>query len=285
MTTFPSDERERAGAELALSALALAEQGQPVLPLNGKAPHGGYGLRHASTDPGLIAAWWREWPAANIGMRCDGLAVLDVDGPAGEQSLRDLQRRFGALPPTRRQTTGKGRHLLYRSATAVVGNSTRPLGNPPGLDIRGGTRGYVVVAPSVHASGRRYAWTDPEQEIAALPASWLEPLTSIVSAQVMTPRSVGLGCERSSAYGHAALASELGRLLRAREGERNERLNESVFRLARLAAGGELALHELEQQALAIAGRLGLLEHEREKTLRTIERALTAGLRYPRGRR
>lgn len=258
------------------AALELASEGHPVLPLDEKTPLGRYGLSYATVDVDTIVGWWWQWPAANIGLRCDGLCVVDVDGDPGEESLDRLEHRLGPLPLTRAQTTGKGRHMLF-SAPAELGNSTVPLGQPAGIDLRCGRRGYIVAAPSRHPSGRRYRWFDPEQPVSPLPATWLRALQRPRLRQVSSPTLTG----RSSAYGRAALQSELERLLRAREGERNNQLNLGVFRLAQLAAGGELDLGELEREAVLVAGLAGLSETESRKTIRS---ALNAGLRYRRRR-
>jgi hypothetical protein len=223
-----------------------------------------------------VAAWWTSWPEANIGLRCDSLLVFDVDGEQGEHSLERLEHRFGRLPVTRTQRTGKGRHLLY-GVPIELGNSTRRLGNPPGVDLRCGRRGYIVAAPSVHASGSVYTWVDPEAPVHSLPATYLEALAR-PTVQRSRPASVGES-STSSAYGRAALRDELERLLRVQEGERNETLNLAVFRMAQLVAGGELARVELERQALAVALLLGLERGESEKTIRS---ALRAGLFFPR---
>jgi Bifunctional DNA primase/polymerase, N-terminal len=263
-------------SNMLVAALRLAGEGRPVLPLEGKSPLGGYGLSYATTDVSAIAAWWRRWPAANIGLRCDGLCVVDVDGDPGEESLERLEHRLGPLPLTRAQATGKGRHMLY-SAPVELGNSTGALGRPAGIDLRCGRRGYIVCAPSRHPSGRRYRWFDPERPVAALPARWLEALWRPRPRPVALPALSG----RSSAYGRAALRDELERLLRAPEGERNNTLNLAVFRLAQLAAGGELDLSELEREAALVASLAGLSEIESRKTIRS---ALHAGLRYRRRR-
>jgi hypothetical protein len=266
------------------AALELARDGHPVLPLQGKAPRGGYGLSSATTDEGsattdegAIAGWWRRWPEANVGLRCDGLLVVDVDGPAGEQALGLLERMLEPLPPTRSQTTGKGRHLLY-STPLELGNSTAALGRPTGVDLRSGRRGYIVAAPSVHPSGRRYRWLNLETPVAGLPAIWLRALCRPRTRPAIAPRATG----RSSAYGRAAMQAELELLLRAREGERNETLNLAVYRLAQLAAGGELHQAELEAEATLVGALAGLPALEVRKTVRS---ALEAGLRHPRRRR
>src|SRR3974377_404925 len=84
-----------------------------------------------------------------------GVWILDVDGEDGEATLRGLQARLGALPRTREVITGGGRHLWFRD-TGPIPSTTRRIG--AGLDTKG-DGGYVIAPPSVHPSGRRYAWS------------------------------------------------------------------------------------------------------------------------------
>ena len=251
---------------------------QPVLPLEprGKRPLAGLGLRSATRDSETVRSWWSRWPEANIGLRCDGLTVFDVDGEAGKESLAQLEERYGALPDTRTALTGKGEHHWYR-CRLPVGNSTQGLGHPAGLDIRGGARGYVCAPPSVHASGRRYEWAN-EGPIAELPASWLERLT----ATPYLPRAASCEGTTETAYGRAALDSELERLLRVRPGKRNEKLHLAVFRLAQLVAGGQLPRDRVERDCLEVALLLGLGAHESRLTIRS---GMSAGLNFPRSPR
>ncbi len=195
MTTFPSKGNDTTAEDLSAvliaQALTLASHGHPVLPLhtpaatgcscgNGGCSRSGkhprrYGLSHASAAPRQVEAWWAEWPAANIGLRCDQLFVLDIDGSDGAESLERLEHKLGKLPPTKAQRTSRGFHRFYRvTCDASIGNSTRRLGYPAGMDVRAGKRGYVVAAPSLHASGHRYRWIDPERPITPLPPVWLE---------------------------------------------------------------------------------------------------------------
>jgi hypothetical protein len=238
-------------------------------------------LRPARRDHGRCAgeAWWWGQPWANIGLRCDGLLVLDVDGRDGERSLYALEAELGELPGTREQRTGRGRHLLYAASGVSLGNSTRPLGDPVGLDLRAGTRGYIVAAPSRHASGERYRWSDPGRPPAPLPLGWLERLELPLRRLVPSPPLDEMA--ETTAYGRAALEDELCAILRARTGKRNETLNCSVFKLAQLVAEHRLARRELEQGAFEIALLAGLTPFESE---RTIHSALEAGLHAPRRR-
>jgi Bifunctional DNA primase/polymerase, N-terminal len=177
------------------------------------------------------------------------------------------------LPPSRLACTGKGEHRYYR-CPMLAGNSTRGLGRPAGIDLRGGARGYVCAPPSVHASGRRYEWANDEP-IADLPESWLRPLIAIIV--ITPPPSVRPSTE--TGYGRAALESEIEVLLRAQPGERNEQLNRSVFRLAQLVAGGQLTETRVESATRQAALMLGLGPVE---TAATIRSALAAGRCFPR---
>src|SRR5258708_384775 len=67
------------------------------------------GVRDATTDIDAITKWWARVPNANIGIatgKGSSLVVLDVDGPAGEETLAELERKHGSLPPTWNVKTG-----------------------------------------------------------------------------------------------------------------------------------------------------------------------------------
>ena len=103
-----------------------------------------------------IELWWNEWSDANVGLVTGvDFDVLDVDQRhGGDDSLAELELVHGPLPITVEQITGNGRHLLFLP-TVGLRNSVQKLG--AGIDVRS-RGGYVVAAPSLHATGRRYAW-------------------------------------------------------------------------------------------------------------------------------
>jgi hypothetical protein len=117
-------------------------------------------LKRATTDVNWIAGWWatRNY---NIGIATgegSGVWVLDIDGDEGEATLRELEARRGAIPPTVEAITGKGRHLYWRWPTARVIRNKQVNHHMPGLDVRG-NGGYVLAPPSIHSSGRVYSWS------------------------------------------------------------------------------------------------------------------------------
>ena len=159
------------------AALAYAQELRfPVFPCKpgDKVPLSPSGFKNATTNPHLIGIWWRNWPDANIGIptgSISGFDVLDVD-EGGEETLAALESQYRKLPDTVEALTGGGgRHILFRHQDGVR-NSTK---NLPGLDVRG-EGGYIIAAPSVHESGREYAWEfssrPGEVEIADWP-KWL----------------------------------------------------------------------------------------------------------------
>src|SRR5262249_12459163 len=76
----------------------------------------------------------------------------------GEATLRHLEAEHGALPSTVEAITGKGRHLYFRwPAGQIIRNKQVNL-DMPGIDVRG-NGGYVLAPPSIHPSGRAYAWS------------------------------------------------------------------------------------------------------------------------------
>jgi hypothetical protein len=149
-------------AAVANSALAYAARGWSVIPMQpcGKRPLVAwreYQQRIAGQDE--IARWFRRWPDANVGVvtgRISGIVVVDVDARhGGPDSVAAAEARHGPLQATVESATGGGgRHLCYVHPGPAMSNRVAML---PGVDLRG-DGGCIVAPPSVHPSGRRYAW-------------------------------------------------------------------------------------------------------------------------------
>jgi hypothetical protein len=282
-------------------AVAYVRAGHAVLPLHsptaagcscgnpcesvGKHPRAGIGIKGASRDENVVRAWSDHWPDMNIGLRTDGLVVLDIDGDVGRESLELLQHRVSVLPRTRTHSSRPGHvHMLFSTPTGFPSsNSKSGLGSPAGLDLRGGSAGYIVAPPSRHYTGGRYLVTD-DSPVAPLPAGWLSRLATHTTTSPpgkLPPTVETLFCGADSAYGVAALRSEALKVRAHPVGGRREQLNRSSFRLGRLVAGGELAFPTVFE-AMTAAG----LSHGFElHTVATIvSGAVQAGLRFPRSR-
>jgi hypothetical protein len=174
------------------AALAYAARGWSVFPCGrDKRPLTAHGFKDASMDADTIKAWWRCWPDAGIGIPTgtpSGFIVLDVDiAHGGTESLEALEHQYGQLPVTLEAITGSGGgHKFFQARGRDVRNSAGQVAC--GLDIRG-TGGYIIAPPSLHPSGRRYAWKDYGTPIADMPP-WLEQLL-VKRSKNATPRQAG----------------------------------------------------------------------------------------------
>jgi putative DNA primase/helicase len=87
-----------------------------------------------------------------------------------------LEQAYGAFPKTVLSLTGTGQHYLFQHPGPLIRNSVETLGD--GLDVRG-DGGFIIAPPSLHASGRRYAWEvqhDPAETTLAPMPGWLMTL-------------------------------------------------------------------------------------------------------------
>lgn len=144
------------------AALSYSERGWPTIPLIARlkrplVPWAEFQKRMPSHDE--LQGWFTRWPDVNLGIvtgAVSGLVVLDVDPEhGGADSLAELESRNGALLPTIESVTGGGgRHIYFRHPGGTVHNLVRLA---PGIDLRG-DGGYVVAPPSLHPSGKAYAW-------------------------------------------------------------------------------------------------------------------------------
>jgi hypothetical protein len=141
------------------AALTYAAWGWPVFPLKPgeKVPATRHGFKEATVDPDVIRAWWKRTPRANIGVPT-GVAfdVLDVDFKNGAAQVWPDLRDSDAMPIAHglAVTASNGLHVLFEPTGYGNGVEIYKQG---GFDYRG-QGGYIVVAPSVLADGRNYAW-------------------------------------------------------------------------------------------------------------------------------
>ena len=284
--------------QLRAAALGYAERGWRVFPLHGivngvctcgrtncgsagKHPLVRRGLYEATTDVRVIKEWWRRWRSANIGLATGAeseIVVIDVDLPAAMASLDKLME-LGVPRTLTGLTGGGGLHLVLSSDNVALGNSAGRLpgvdDDLPGIDLRA-NGGYIVGPPSLHRSGARYVWLDPERVIAPAP-DWLKQpeRTFVALDEVAGATFEGDG----SPYGLAVLRDELDRLRASQVGTRNHDLNRAAFVLAQLVAGGELLESAARASVLSVALGIGLDEPESRQT---IDSAFAAGLQKPR---
>ena len=217
----------------------------------------------ATADPAAIAEQWRREPEANLGLLCGvGCWALDVDGDEGLDTLADLEDLNRWLPMGPASVTGSGGQHRFFAANNRVRNSVRRLG--PGLDTRG-TGGFVVLPPSMHPNGRRYAWL-PGREPWAVPLPeappWLLDLLDPPRPAYRPPPLV----RATSRYVEVALARELERVARAPDQQRNTTLFQAAAALGRFVAAGELGANATGAALVGAAESAGLSRREAERT-------------------
>ena len=144
-------------------AIAYARDGRPVFPCHpDKKPWTARGFKDATTDWNRLVGWWDKHPEAMIGMptgKPSGLVAVDLDidadkGLDGVAAFNSLLPADAAPVVTRTHRTPRGGvHLLFAWPGLPVRNSTSKLS--VGVDVRG-DGGYIIMPPSVSASGRAY---------------------------------------------------------------------------------------------------------------------------------
>ena len=230
--------------DLREAALSYAAAGYRVLPCHsratngwctcgkqgcssvGKHPRTRQGVTDATDDVQTVRRWWKTWPDANVGIAGGGaqrLLILDVDGQQGRESLGAAE-----LPHTPTANTPRGRHYFFRAGPAWgEGQLPNSVGFRPGLDLRG-DGGYVVAAPSLHASGLRYWWEPGATFTAPLAEtpSWLTPAdVEACRAEPQRPLAGGLAdADDPQVYAegrrNAGLCSLAGAMRRQGAGEK-----------------------------------------------------------------
>ncbi|GGJ75571.1 hypothetical protein GCM10010123_01960 [Pilimelia anulata] len=283
---------------LLAAALSYARAGHHVVPLHtptgdgcscwdldcpspGKHPRVRRGLNAASTDPVVLAGWWRRWPSANVALRTGLLMdVCDIDVADARHDIAALLDEHCAAGPL--VATARGWHLWVRPTG--LGSTA---GFLPGADWRG-RNALAAVPPSLHAAGVRYRWVrDHLHRIPTCPPRLLaavRPRPVPVPVPALSTAAVG----DAGRYAAAALAAEAQRVRCAipptggRPGNRNDTLNRAAFNLGQLVASGALGEHTVRAHLTEAALSTGLPVAE---TRRTITSGLSAGGRHPRRRR
>jgi Bifunctional DNA primase/polymerase, N-terminal len=187
-------------------------------------------LRYRPINLGIV-------PAADM-------LVLDVDPRnEGGATLRSLEARYGPLPVGLGVYTGGGGEHRWFHVEHATGNRVSSIG--PGLDIK--TAGGLLVAPpSVHLTGKRYAWTNRRHPPAPCP-TWLDQVSR-------KPETISGGAIKTRSVARAQQSTLIARMARARPGE----LQTELFNVACWAYNTDNDLGPIMDAARG----LGLTEHQ-----------------------
>jgi hypothetical protein len=140
------------------AALFYAERGWPVFPCRpgAKEPATAHGFKDATTDLGIIRAWWARMPTANVAIAtgAPGPDVFDVDvKPTGTgwpafDALRRSGRLAGALMLC--ATRNGGAHVYFTG-------TNQPCGSIPKMFVDFKAAGGYVLAPPSTVPADDYA--------------------------------------------------------------------------------------------------------------------------------
>jgi putative DNA primase/helicase len=166
-------------------------------------PVGYTGQKGRNAEPEQVEQWIARKGDGNVALRMPpDLIGIDVDNygdKAGAATLAAAEEAWGPLPRTWRTTSrsdGISGIRLFRVPKGLAWPGKLPQGG--GIELCRWDHRYVIVAPSIHdKTGEQYHWFSPEgnkttgsavvggewefpalDDLAALPASWVEGLTS-----------------------------------------------------------------------------------------------------------
>jgi putative DNA primase/helicase len=308
------------------AALELAAKGWPVFPCSpenkqplvpGETSKGAKdgGLYLATCDVAQITKWWTRWPKAMIGVpqgEKTGAFVLDLDPKlyAADAMLKAIAAWVGegALPacPVSRTQSG-GLHLFFKLPLEKIGNRAglfqkiedAPLEIKAHVDVRAGG-GYVIVPPSVMASGNAYRWEqEPDGEcfpdapqklidavlkkLDAKPEQRPQTLSQRASGGVAVAPSGSEAVDKTRhRYAMAALDREIAELARCGEGQRGFKLNKVAFSLGGLVGAGILSESLARRELWTACERNGLLAKDGGQLVDSnIARCLSDGMSKP----
>lgn len=236
----------------------------------------------APASPALVADWSAQ-TTLNMAVATgavSGCFVLDCDN-----LLARIEAESRGLPETFTVRTPRGTHFYFNHPGWEISNRAGTLDKIDGLDLRGdggyvvGPGSYFVPEAAERAKGKVEGSYVVEHDVPMADApEWLLALT--IAKGPIRPPAEPADAEETTAYGRAALNSEIAKLIDCRDGAINDQINRSAFALGQLRAGGEIVDEEgwgALMEALAAKG----LEHE-DKANGTALRGWEAGLQAPR---
>lgn len=258
---------------LPAAAREFASAGLPVFPCaaSGKRPATAHGFHDATTSLDQVQSWWRQSPAANIGVptgAASGVVVVDVDvhGPVDGRTSFDRAHRAGLVEGWEllvRTPTG-GMHAYYPATPGTEQRSWQAA--PAGIDFRG-DGGYVIVPPSQ----RFIDGATAGYEVDAVNPGPMSPLDAQRLREFLDPRPTPAPRAVPASAQREIDASRLAAWVAGRgEGERNRGL---FWAACRLAENGFPAADALDVLTAA-AGQAGLAEREVAATVRSAYRTV-----------
>ena len=249
-------------------ALACAARGWLVFPSQAKKPLIKWG-KYSSTDPAVIAEWWRHWPDADVCIKTgaeSNLIVIDWDSyktPKNEYGLGPSWPLSHWVDTYLAKTPKGGLHAYYTHPGYPVANSAGLLA--PHVDLRGDGGMVVAYRPIRDAA------------LAPAPAEWCkERRTVTVQLAPVSPPFEGEGDGMTLAV--SMLEKYAADVLEAEAGTLNTTLWMKASDAFKMVAAGELREQSVIDLLYSVAVQAG---HPAEGARNTIHSARNRGLLEP----
>jgi hypothetical protein len=266
------------------AALEYAERGYRVFPAVDKSTPLVKWRQAATTDPLVLANWWKRWPRAVIGSPTGEIdVVLDADQPAGLDTLEEKGWPFAFATPTVHTPRG-GLHAHFKIPPGNIRNTEGKRGRGIGVNLDWRGLGGCVLLPS---PGSGYVW-DPhlglDIPLLEVPTELLprEPDIGKNVSQSSRPAASGL-----DAYAEGALDDACRKILAAPNREQEATLNAQAFAIGTLAGAGGISAGFARDTLRWAASRLVSYKPDQPWRPGQAEAkaayAFDAGLRHPRG--
>ena len=132
-------------------------------------------LLHVTTEEDVIASWFEDDPRFNIGLPL-GPSSGVIDTEWDDEKSFATAKRFGLLNiPTPGFVSSRGGHRLWKMDKRLI-DISKGVKKIDGLEVRfggGGKMTQSIIPPSVHHTGKKYAWepgrSPDEVELATMP--------------------------------------------------------------------------------------------------------------------
>ena len=251
------------GAPLPLPYWVCHKDKRPINPHTGRAAKTNDPSTWSDYETSVLAA--RRWQLDGVGYVFThdlGIVGIDLDKCIGEDGqLSDLAARWVSKlnSYTEISPSGRGLHILVKGTLTLAKKRQ-------GVELYSDGRYFTY-------TGKRWPGTPPDiREGGAA-------LTDLL-AELESPPQGGTVARASSAYGRAALESEIARVVMAREGTRNNALFEAATALFELVNGGELAQMDVVDALTRAAAGAGLGHREIKSTLKSASRTAAGKRRH-----
>ncbi len=181
----------------------------------GKHPRTRHGLKDATDDLEIVAAWLNQWPDSNLAISTDPIFALDEDPGCDGWLPPERALDLAGCPKTR--TPRGGSHTFMAAGGREFRCSTSKIA--PHVDVRA-KGGYVVVPPS-RIGDKCYEWITPLESPEDLPhvPTWLVELHDAGLGDEERPKSEGKQQAKKTAKSAKWVAGERNARLTSQAGQ------------------------------------------------------------------